>query len=381
MIAIQNAKVVTENGILFDGAVLVDGGRILKAGRRTEIEIPADAECIDAAGLYVGPGFVDIHVHGGGGTMFHENPEKTAAHFLAHGETTVLPAMYYTLSKEEFKAAIKVIKEAMQSGRVPNVAGFYMEGPYMNPDYGCNAHLNQWKGEIREEDYREIVHLAGDLAYVWAVAPEREGIDPFMRYAKSVNPDTLFAVGHSRATPKEIEKVKKYGVRLMTHCMNATGRVNESGGVRGAGPDEYCMLDSDMYAEMICDSQAIHVKPELQRVILKAKGTEKVILISDSFVGDGQPPEKYRHATDLSFDSRGGIAGSKLTLDIACRNIMTHTNCGIAQAFLMASTNPARAVGLDGEVGSLEAGKKANLVFTDDTFRVHRVMLDGSFVK
>ena len=106
---------------------------------------------------------------------------------------------------------------------------------------------------------------------------------------------------------------------------------------------------------------------------------DKVILISDSYVGDGTAPEKYKDVTDLSFDSNGAIAGSKLTMDIACRNIMTHTNCGICQAFLMASTNPAKAIGLDNEIGSVEEGKKANLVFVDDMFNVNKVMLVGYY--
>ena len=133
-----------------------------------------------------------------------------------------------------------------------------------------------------------------------------------------------------------------------------------------------------MYAELICDSGAVHVNAELQRMLLRIKGVDKVVLITDnSGRTDEDIPEHLRYMTDLSFDANGGLAGSRLTMDMACRNIMTHTNCGITQAFLMAARNPARAVGLDNEIGTIEAGKRADLVFVDDMFHVQNVMLAG----
>ena len=103
-----------------------------------------------------------------------------------------------------------------------------------------------------------------------------------------------------------------------------------------------------------------------------------MILISDSFVQNKQlPPPHLAHIHDLNFDDTGALDGSRLTLNVACRNIMHHTNCGIAQDFIMASTNPARLLGMDDEIGSIEIGKIADLVFTDDKFNIHKVMLGG----
>ncbi len=375
---IKNAKLVLETGIIWDGVLKIEGDRIAAYGDKTEIEIPEDAEVLDAKGLYVGPGFVDIHVHGGGGAVFTKDTEAAVRHFLNFGETTILPTLYYDLSREGFIQAIKKIcdvKESSETGEA--IGGIYMEGPYMNPKYGAMSDQNKWRGEIREEDYKEVVDTAGELAKVWAVAPEREGIEPFLNYAKSVNPEVMFSVGHSEANPAQIRRVKKYGVGLQTHCMDATGRVTTWGGTRGCGPDEYCMADPDMYAEVICDSLGVHVSPELLKMIVSIKGVDKIVLITDSFVSDMQPPEGLKHVTDLVFDSNGGLNGSKLTLNVACRNMMTHTNCGIAQAFLMASRNPARVIGMDHEIGTIEAGKKANLVFVDDMFHVDTVILGG----
>ena len=102
-----------------------------------------------------------------------------------------------------------------------------------------------------------------------------------------------------------------------------------------------------------------------------------MVLITDSFVSNEKAPKGLEHVKDLSFDHNGGLSGSKLTMDVACRNMMTHTNCGIAQVFLMASRNPARAIGMNDEIGTIAVGKKANLVFVDDMFHVDRVILEG----
>lgn len=378
MVCIHNAKVVLETGILWDGVLLLDGDRIAAVGERREVEIPAACEMIDAGGAYVGPGFVDIHVHGGSGYMFDTEPLQAAEHFLRNGETTQLATLYYNLSKEGFLKAIAKVKEAMAAGGAGNaIAGIYMEGPYMNPKFGAMPERNKWKGEITPEAYQEVVDAAGTDAYVWAIAPEREGIDGFVEYAGSVNPHAIFSVGHSEATPAQVRKLKRKGLCLQTHCMDATGSFSEWVGTRGAGPDEACLTDPDMYAELICDSGAVHVNKDLINLIVKTKGVDKVVLITDSFVSDLPAPEKLKHITDLIFDENCWLSGSKLTMNVACRNIMSHTNCGIAQAFLMASRNPARVIGLEDEIGTIEAGKRADLVFVDDVFNVKNVILGG----
>jgi len=159
--------------------------------------------------------------------------------------------------------------------------------------------------------------------------------------------------------------------------MCATGRKGALPGTRGVGPDEYCLKRSDIYCELISDSCGIHVHPEMQRLLLHNKGIDHTVLITDSTIYNEPAPENLRHVPDLNFDREGGIAGSKLTMDLACRNIMTHTNCGIAQAFVMASLNGAAVLGLDDEIGSIEVGKRADLVFVDDRFNVKQVMLQG----
>lgn len=378
--AIKNAKVVTERGIIWDGAIIIENGKIKEYGEGKEIEIPEGVKIIDAEGAYVGPGFVDIHVHGGDGksTCFH--PVEAAEHFLKRGTTSLLGTPDYHMNTEKLIEAIECIKEGMKKTRV--IKGIYMEGPYTNPNFGSHSATNPWHGPVLPEDYEKFVDAGGTDVKVWTVDPERDDLKPFFAYARKINPEVKFAIGHTQAWPMHVRRYgSKYKPAILTHAMDATPQKEiYSAGVRNFGVDEYCMKEKDMYAEMISDSCGIHVNPEMQQLLIHTKGVEKIILITDSTIHNNVPPEWLKHVTDLNFDPQGGIAGSKMTMDQACRNIMQSTNCGIAQAFLMASTNPAKAIGMDDEIGSIDTDKNADLVFVDDRFNVKKVMLEGEIV-
>lgn len=379
IVAITNAQIVLERGILWDGTIIIENDKIKEFGSCREVKIPEGAETIDANGAYVGPGFVDIHVHAGGGYSTYTNPVEAANFFLSHGETTIFATPGYSENTKELVEAMHSVREGMKKTKV--IKGIYCEGPYMNPDYGASAFNNPWRHGVHEEDYKQFVDAAGDAVKVWAIAPELPNLMPFLEYARKVNPDVIFALGHTEATPDEIRALgANYIPTIMTHCMNATGRKPRYGGTRDFGPDEYCFKETDMYAEMISDSCGIHVHPEMQQLLIHTKGIDKVILITDSTVHDDPTPPEYAHVTDLNFDERGGISGSKMTMDQACKNVMKSTNCGIAQAFLMASTNPAKAVRMYDKFGSIAKGKNADLIFVDDKFNVQKVMLEGEIV-
>ena len=344
-------------------------------GKERETQIPADTQIIDAQGAYVGPGFVDIHVHGGGGYSICHDLKNAAEFFLSHGTTSILATTDYHTDSKALLDIVRNIKATKDDAK--SVKGIYMEGPYTNPNYGSHADINPWRNGVHREDFVPIVDEAGTLVKVWTIAPEREDLLPFLKYAREVNPDVVFAVGHSHATPMQIHALGKYRPTLETHAMNATKQLPVYGGTRAYGPDEYCFKEPDVYCELISDSCGIHVHPEMQQLLLHNKGIERVVLITDSTVHNNQPPENLRHVTDLNFDPRGGIAGSKLTMEQACKNIMSSTNCGIAQAFYMAATTPARAIGMGDIIGSIEVGKKADFVFVDDKFNIKRVILES----
>lgn len=372
--AIHNARLVLGNRIIDDGVLLMQGDTILQCGNAREVAVPQGALSMDAKGQYVGPGFVDIHVHGGNGFSTCFDPKQAADFFLRHGTTSILAAPAYSFDFDKFLCAIETVKAAWQDA--PTVRGLYLEGPYTNPDYGANSHRNPWRGPISEAQYKPIVDAAGNLAKVWVIAPEREGLLPFLEYARKVNPHVKFAVGHSEATPAQIRALGQYRPALHTHVTNATGIPSVTSGTRGCGPDEHCFLAPETYAELISDSQGIHVCADMQKLVLHCKGVHRTVLITDSTGLNNPNPPELSHVTDLNFNEQGELAGSRLTMDQALRNVITHTGCSIADAFLMASSNPAQALELN-DIGSIAVGKKADLVFLDDTFHVQQVILRG----
>ena len=378
MLAIINATVVLPDYYIPCGTVLIDGDKIAEVGKK--VHIPEGTKIIDAKGAYVGPGLIDIHTHADGETFFTEDPVKAANTLLDHGVTSVLPALYYNMNKEQYLDAIELVKGAMPQAK--NIIGFYMEGPYLNPNYGCNRENNPWKDAVNAEKYAPIVDAAGDLAKVWCLAPERENIEEFVKYAKSVNPNAIFSVAHSEAEPADIEALKPYGLKLATHHTNATGTLYRYPECRTACVDETALYNDSIYVEIICDKLGIHVAPYMQRLIKKIKGDDRIILIADSFVEHGPIPDGdlYEGADDINFDFAGEIAGSKMILDGPCQNIMMHTGASICQAFKYASTNPAALLSLS-DRGEVAPGKRADLIIVDDKFNVQNVFLGGEQVR
>ncbi len=380
MLAIKNAVIVMPDYYIPEGVILLENGKIKDFGREKEIAVPEGCEVIDADGMYAGPGLVDIHTHAGSRNWFYENPVAAAEAVLKHGVTDVLPTLYFDMSKAGYLEAIKLIKDSIASGKCPNISGLYMEGPYLNPKFGCDKDKNQWKGDIKREDYIDIIDAVKDLARVWSVAPEREGILDFVKDVKERIPSISFTVAHSEATPPQIEELIPYGMKIGTHHTNATGTLENYPECRGVCVDEMVNYNSSMYAEIISDSLGIHVDPYMQRLLLKIKGKERIILISDACIYDGPPIPGCEEAFDINFDFAGEIAGSKLTLDVACRNFMKHTGSSVCDIFRFASLNPARAVGLY-DRGCIKKGNVANIVITDDWFNIKNIILKGEIVK
>lgn len=378
-LAITNCNAVLENGIIFDATILVSGERIAAVGKTSDIEIPEGTPTIDAEGRYAGPGFVDIHVHGAEGKNINLEPEAVCEYYLKNGTTAILATPWYTMNMETILKCIATVRGAI--GKVRTLQGIYMEGPFTNPTYGSHAKDNPWRHGIVEEEYRKIVDAAGTDVKVWTVAPELEGIGGFVSYAKSVNPDAVIAVGHSEATPAEIRALGKHRPTLGTHVTNATAQKGRGLGIVGVGPDEYCLENDEVYCELISDSRGIHVKSDVQRLMLRAKGVDKIVLITDGSTHNNPTPEKYKGVTDINFSPYGEVAGSALTMNAACRNVMSHTRVGITEAFLMASRNPARVIGLDGEIGTIEVGKMADIVLVNDRFDIFGVVFHGERVE
>ncbi len=380
MIAIKNATLVMKDHLIPEAVLLIEDGKIADFGEMRTMSVPAGCQEVDAEGLYVGPGLVDIHNHAGGGHWFYDEPIEAAQFNLQHGTTSVLATLYFNMNGKQLVEQAITVQNAMKTPEGANIAGFYMEAPYMNPKFGADRENNPWKGPICKEEYQPVIDQVGTDAKVWVVAPERENIEQFVIDARKNNPTVRFSVGHSEASPQQIEALIPYGLCIGTHHTNATGDLPKYPECRGVCVDETVNYNNAIYAEMICDSRGIHVDPYMQRLIRKIKGEDKLVLISDSCVFDGPIPEGYEGVTDLCFDFEGEIAGSKLTLEVACRNMMKHTGASIVDVFRYASTNPSNAVGFT-DRGRIAKGLRADLVICDHRMNIKSVILKGEFVK
>lgn len=376
--AIINTNIVMPDHIIPNGVIVIEDGKIAEFGKKINTD---GMEIIDAAGGYTGPGLVDIHTHADGDTFFTEDPIKASNRILSHGITDVMPALYFSATADELISQMALLKKVKESGEAPNIIGLYMEAPYMNPKFGCNRENNPWRFDIKKEDYMPVLEAGKDFVKVWVVAPEREGIEEFVKDAKVVDPKVRFSVGHSEASPEQIEALMPYGLCLATHHMNATGTLQKYPECRTACVDETALYNNSIYTELICDKVGIHVSPYLLRLVKKIKGDDRIILISDAYVDHGPIPEGdlYEGADDINFDFSGEIAGSKMILDGSCRNMMMHTGASLCQVFKYASTNPATMLGLT-DRGVIRCGNVANLLTVDAEFNVKSVYLNGNKV-
>ena len=381
MTAIINATLVMPDHLIPDGVLLMEDGYIRAFGEKRKVPVPAGCEILDAKGLYVGPGLVDIHAHAGGGFRFTQEPAAAALAHLAQGTTSVLATPATASPVPVYLEGIGRIRTAMATPEGTNIAGIYMEGPYINPNYGSSRHENPWADRgVLPEDYEPLLEAGRDLIRVWALAPEREGIENFVRAAKEANPNVHFAVAHSEATPQQIEKLIPYGLCIGTHHTNATGTLPHRNGVRSVSVDETVNYNNAIYGELISDSMGVHVDPYMQRLVRRLKGPDKLILISDQTAHPASNPPGFENVTDLNFtpmpDGGVDISGSRLTLNAACRNLMIHTGASIVDVFRYAARNPARAVGLT-DRGQIREGLRADLVICDHLLNMQSVILKG----
>lgn len=215
--AVVNATLVMRDHLIPSGTVLIEDGIIKELGRAKDVCVPVDAEKIDAEGLYTGPGLIDIHTHAADNKWLFEYPAETSQYMLSHGVTGVLPALYYNLTKEQYLAAADAILNAYRRGDFANFLGFYMEGPYLNPNFGCDREKNTWKGKIDRKDYAEIIEKVKEYTRVWCISPEREGIEQFVK-------DVCAAISYPRTGPDLPEERSRKLSTILNACSSTAHR-------------------------------------------------------------------------------------------------------------------------------------------------------------
>jgi N-acetylglucosamine-6-phosphate deacetylase len=384
MKAFINGIIVSPDGLIENGVLITENDRIVEVVDRDicKAEIPDQAEIIDAKGLYVGPGYVDIHCHGGGEKYFHENPEVARLHHLKGGTTSVCASLSYGFSHQDTITYTRILLDACKKPGT-NIAGIHFEGPYINPGFGSNSHLTR---PINSSEYEELYDLAKGYIRQWMISPEVEGAEEYADFILSKG--ITLALGHTCASPDTIYHFVEKGATIATHLFDAMGchLGKESVKITGIIQDTVCdaimSIGNKIYSEIICDSRAIHVKPANLKMVYRCIGPERIVFITDSTIArldqSSFSKDDIKSAPDLNFNESGGLSGSKLTMEMATKNFVRYTGASICEIIKMASENPAKAVGIYDEVGSLEPGKASNIILFDDNFNIDSVYLYGN---
>lgn len=354
---LKNAKLILEDGIQ-EGSLCVENGKI------AWISGAPQEEGIDLGGLYLAPGFVDIHNHGSAEFWHFEDPAKAAAWHLKEGTTSMLCSMWRNAAP--FEAALAKVGAAMGPGS--NIRGVHMEAPYVDPDYGSDG------GEAWEIDREEYLRLMDTgIIRQWCFDPLLPGAELFAQTAQQKN--IKLAVCYSKASPDQLKEYLKYGLRIGGHMLCGTGEPKTMfDGTREPGSDQFVLTEDKMTAEVIADSLGGHVRPTYLKLIYKCKGADRIALVSDCCAG-GDTMGSDVNVID------GVLYGSQLTLSVAIRNMRKHTGAPICDLIKMVTSTPAKAVGLFRDRGSIEPGKVADLVALDEDLNVKGVLLEGNFIR
>lgn len=359
----------------------------------TDSELDFDYE-IDAEGLYVSPGFIDIHTHGAGGYDFGDGEVsdiKNAAYTHAkHGTTTIFPTATSS-STEDILLFIKNVKTAMEANGpgMPNIAGSHLEGPYFADSQRGAQNPEYIKNPCRSE-YEEFVKSGGGTVRRISFAPELDGSVELCEYLTENG--IVAAFGHTDAIYQEIEPLIKKGCKLATHLYSGMNTVTRRNLHRKLGAVETAFLEDEVYVEIIADG--IHLPPELLKLIYKIKGADKIILVTDSMRGAGMgegesvlgpinDPSSMKciikdgiaFLTDMS-----AFAGSVATTDRLVRVMHKDVGVPICECIKMMAKTPAELMGLT-DRGSIKEGYIADLVFFDEDINIKKVILQGAELK
>lgn len=375
---IKNALIYnTDKRAFACGDVMCADGRI--------VSVPgADAEydkCIDAQGAYLVPGLVDIHTHGRAGFDFSDADEAAlrnmSASYLSLGVTTVIP----TLASDTFEgwlASIERINAAKRDGMCV-FEGLHLEGRYLNPaKRGVQSPTLLVAPDT--DELGAVLDAAGLPLHV-SHAPEMDKDGSFAAFATQHG--VTLSAGHTAATYDEAKLGEARGVRSYTHLFNTMNTLHhrEGGTVCAA-------LEGDAYAELICDG--MHISRGVVRLAYKCKGNDRLVLVSDSMAGAGMPDGEYVIAgvkvyvrNGKALDADGALGGSTLDMLGALKNLMSFCEITLEEALPCATINPARVVGLDGEIGSIEVGKRADMLLlsADGELSLQAVIKGGTYAE
>ncbi|WP_066871842.1 N-acetylglucosamine-6-phosphate deacetylase [Clostridium mediterraneense] len=360
-----------------NGSVLIENGKIKEINPAN----PTDDNVIDANELYLSPGFIDVHIHGAGGhdTMdgTFEAINEIAKVIVKRGTTSFTPTTM-TVAADDIRKSMKVIKEAKLNGTDgANVLGAHLEGPFINSN-AIGAQNPNFLIPPSIENFNKIVGDCEDAVTSITLAPEVDGAKELTKYLSSKG--IVVSIGHTKANYEQAMEGIKCGCSHATHLFNAmTPLAHREPGVVGA------VLDSDITTETISDG--IHIAYPSLRIAYKAKGTDKVLLVTDAMMACCMPDGKYSlGGQDVIVENgaarllNGALAGSVLTLDNAVRNVYKNSEYPLYEVVKMASYNGAKFCKVDDRKGQIKEGFDADLLLFDEDINIKSVFVNGKIV-
>ena len=378
---IINAKILTPQGWLKDGSVLMRDNKILEV---TNCDLAViGAELIDAKGMYVVPGGVEIHCHGGGGGDFMEGTEeafRTAinAH-MKHGTTSIFP----TLSSSTvpmIEAAAETCTRLMAEPDSP-VLGLHLEGHYLNMKMAGG----QMPENIKDPDPKEYLVIVEKWGCIkrWDAAPELPGAMQFGKYITGKG--ILASVAHTQAEYEDIRAAWESGYSHATHFYNAMPGFHKRREYKYEGTVESIYLIDDMTVEVVADG--IHVPPTILRLIYKIKGVERACVITDALACAASEsnvafdPRVIIEDGVCKLADRSALAGSVATMDRLIRTLVQKAEIPLEDAVRMASETPSKIMGVYDRKGSLQKGKDADILILDQDLNIRAVWAMGKLVE
>lgn len=379
----MHGTIVTPFQLLEDRIIIIEKGKIIAiTDKKEDLALLKNVEIIEAQNKFIVPGYIDIHVHGGGGSDVmdgeYEAIKQVATTHSRFGTTAFLPTTM-TMTKDKIIKSLKSIYEARLKGTgTAEILGIHLEGPYINPEKK-GAQKEEDIKKVSVEEFLEFNQASGNLIRLVTIAPEMPGAIDFIRWLHQQG--IIVSVGHSNATYKQVQEGIQAGLSHVTHIFNAMrGLHHREPGVVGAA-----LSSPKLIVEMIADG--IHLHPIVLKMLTQIKESEKLVLITDAMRATGFKEGTY----DLGGQEvivtqgqaklkNGTLAGSVLTMDKAVKNLVTKVGISLLNAVQMASYNPAKCLGIDDKKGSLELYKDADIVILNKNLEAELTMVAGKVV-
>ncbi|MBN4062698.1 MAG: N-acetylglucosamine-6-phosphate deacetylase [Alkaliphilus sp.] len=374
-----NGKIILEDSVVENKVIFFDE-KIIAILDMKEIDNCNDVELIDVKGKYIAPGFIDIHIHGAGGsdTMDAniESIKNIASTIAQTGVTGFLPTTV-TMDRQNIDKALKIVRESMEeleTWQGAKVLGAHMEGPFINEKYKGAQNAKY----IIKPNF-EFIENHLDIIKIITLAPEMDVGHEFLYELKKLNSITP-SIGHSNATYDEAVKAIEKGIKHVTHLFNTmTPMLHREPGIVGAA------LKSNITCELIADK--IHVHPAIFQILIDIIGVENLVLITDSIRAGCMKEGIYELGGQSVMVKNGSarledntLAGSVLTLNVAVKNMIENTNIKLHEAIRLATQNPAKVIGIDKSKGTLSIGKDADITVFDQNLNIYLTVVEGNIV-